>query len=34
MQGFVLMIAIVYALVNLFVDVSYGLIDPRLRRQQ
>lgn len=34
MQGFVLMIAVVYALVNLLVDVSYGLIDPRLRRQQ
>lgn len=34
LQGFVLLIAVVYALVNLFVDVSYGLIDPRLRRQQ
>lgn len=34
MQGFVLLIAVVYALVNLLVDVSYGLIDPRLRRQQ
>jgi peptide/nickel transport system permease protein len=34
MQGFILMIAVVYALVNLIVDVSYGLIDPRLRRQQ
>lgn len=34
MQGFVLLIAVVYALVNLIVDVSYGLIDPRLRRQQ
>ena len=34
MQGFVLLIAVVYAFVNLIVDVSYGLIDPRLRRQQ
>jgi len=31
LQGFVLFIAIIYALVNLAVDVSYGLIDPRLR---
>lgn len=31
LQGFILLIAIVYALVNLAVDVSYGLIDPRLR---
>jgi peptide/nickel transport system permease protein len=34
MQGFVILIAVVYALVNLAVDVSYGIIDPRLRRQQ
>ncbi|GAB4085729.1 ABC transporter permease [Myceligenerans cantabricum] len=34
LQGFVLLIAVTYALVNLVVDVSYGLIDPRLRRQQ
>ena len=31
LQGFILMIAVVYALVNLAVDVSYGFIDPRLR---
>ncbi|WP_066902868.1 ABC transporter permease [Millisia brevis] len=31
LQGFILLIALVYALVNLAVDVSYGLIDPRLR---
>ena len=31
LQGFILFIAIIYALVNLFVDISYGLIDPRLR---
>lgn len=31
LQGFILLIAVVYALVNLAVDISYGLIDPRLR---
>jgi len=31
LQGFILAIAIVYALVNLLVDISYGLIDPRMR---
>jgi peptide/nickel transport system permease protein len=31
LQGFILMIAILYVLVNLAVDVSYGLIDPRVR---
>ncbi|WP_309134572.1 ABC transporter permease [Cellulomonas sp.] len=31
LQGFILLIAVVYALVNLAVDVSYGLIDPRMR---
>ncbi|WP_420113098.1 ABC transporter permease [Pseudactinotalea sp.] len=31
LQGFIIMIALVYALVNLAVDISYGLIDPRLR---
>ncbi len=31
LQGFILIIAIVYAVVNLAVDVSYGLIDPRMR---
>lgn len=31
LQGFILIIAVVYALVNLVVDVSYGLIDPRTR---
>lgn len=29
--GFILVIAVVYVLVNLLVDVSYGLIDPRVR---
>lgn len=31
LQGFILFAAIIYALVNLAVDVSYGLIDPRMR---
>jgi peptide/nickel transport system permease protein len=31
LQGFILVIAAVYVLVNLAVDVSYGLIDPRVR---
>jgi peptide/nickel transport system permease protein len=30
-QGFTLLIAIVYVLVNLIVDVSYGYLDPRIR---
>jgi peptide/nickel transport system permease protein len=33
LQGFILMIAFLYVLVNLAVDVSYGLIDPRVRVQ-
>lgn len=31
LQGFIVFIALVYALVNLIVDLLYGLIDPRLR---
>lgn len=31
LQGFILFIALVYALVNLVVDLLYGVIDPRLR---
>jgi peptide/nickel transport system permease protein len=31
LQGFILFIAVVYALVNLAVDLGYGVIDPRLR---
>jgi peptide/nickel transport system permease protein len=31
LQGFILFIAITYSLINLLVDVSYGLIDPRVR---
>jgi peptide/nickel transport system permease protein len=31
LQGYILFIALIYALINLLVDVSYGLIDPRVR---
>lgn len=33
LQGFVLFIAISYALINLLVDISYSIIDPRVRIQ-
>lgn len=31
LQGFILFIALTYALINLLVDLTYGLIDPRIR---
>jgi peptide/nickel transport system permease protein len=31
LQGFILILAIMYVLVNLLVDISYGLLDPRVR---
>jgi peptide/nickel transport system permease protein len=31
LQGFILLLAVVYVLVNLLVDISYGLLDPRVR---
>ncbi|WP_232547093.1 ABC transporter permease [Propioniciclava soli] len=31
LQGFILFIALIYALVNLVVDIVYGLFDPRMR---
>ncbi|MEU5692030.1 ABC transporter permease [Actinosynnema sp. NPDC020468] len=31
LQGFILFIAVIYAVVNLLVDVSYSIIDPRAR---
>ena len=31
LQGFILVIAAMYVIINLLVDVSYGLIDPRVR---
>jgi ABC-type dipeptide/oligopeptide/nickel transport system permease component len=30
-QGFVLTMAVMYVMLNLFIDVLYGLIDPRVR---
>lgn len=33
LQGFVLFIAIAYATINLIVDISYSIIDPRVRIQ-
>jgi len=30
-QGFVLVMAILYILLNLFIDILYGVIDPRVR---
>jgi peptide/nickel transport system permease protein len=31
LQGFIIVIAVLFVLVNLIVDVSYGLLDPRVR---
>lgn len=31
LQGFIIFIALIYSLINLVVDISYGLIDPRVR---
>ncbi len=31
LQGYILFIALTYALINLAVDVAYGIIDPRVR---
>lgn len=31
-QGFTLVIAVIYVVVNLIVDVSYGFLDPRIRQ--
>lgn len=33
LQGFILFIAVLYALINLIVDISYSIIDPRVRVQ-
>jgi len=30
-QGFTLLIAVIYVIVNLIVDISYGFLDPRIR---
>ena len=31
LQGYIIFIAVIYALINLAVDVAYGVIDPRVR---
>jgi len=31
LQGYILFIAVIYAVINLVVDVSYGVVDPRVR---
>ena len=31
LMGFIMIIAVIFAMVNLLVDVSYSLIDPRVR---
>jgi peptide/nickel transport system permease protein len=31
MQGFVLLIAVVYVSLNLLIDLAYGLVNPRIR---
>ena len=31
LQGFIIFIAILYAFINLSVDISYSFIDPRVR---
>ncbi len=31
LQGYILFIAVIYALINLLVDLAYGVIDPRVR---
>lgn len=31
-QGFVLYVALIYMVINLLVDISYSLVDPRIRR--
>jgi peptide/nickel transport system permease protein len=33
-QGYVLWIALIYMLVNLFVDISYNYLDPRIRERR
>lgn len=33
-QGVVFFIAIIYVVINVCIDISYSLIDPRIRRSQ
>ena len=30
-QGYVLWVALIYMVINLIVDISYNLVDPRMR---
>jgi peptide/nickel transport system permease protein len=30
-QGFAVIVAFIYVIVNLIVDISYGFLDPRVR---
>jgi peptide/nickel transport system permease protein len=32
-QGFTLAVAVIYVVVNLVVDLSYGFLDPRIRER-
>ncbi|MCD8108990.1 MAG: ABC transporter permease subunit, partial [Clostridiales bacterium] len=32
-QGYVLWIALIYMVINLAVDISYGFLDPRIREK-
>ena len=31
LQGFVIMVGIMYVILNIVTDVAYGLVDPRIR---
>jgi peptide/nickel transport system permease protein len=31
LQGYILFIAVIYAVINLVVDITYGIVDPRVR---
>ncbi|MGE4133980.1 MAG: ABC transporter permease, partial [Bdellovibrionales bacterium] len=33
-QGTVLVVAALYVLINLLTDLSYGLVDPRIRQSE
>lgn len=33
-QGYVLWIAVIYMVINLLVDLSYNLVDPRMREKR
>ena len=33
-QGYVLWLALIYMVINLLVDASYGVVDPRMRAKE